>query len=109
MANCKNCVRFKTCKFVEKNKEFVKQMYPMFEYLEWNNLDELFYKNAGSCQFFIDDEIKVEDLLKKIKTAKYQMEWIHNYVKNPTGKMDASFIVEKLLKITEDYKTALDK
>lgn len=47
MANCKECIRFKTCKFVEKNKEFTKQMYPMFEHLEWNNLEEVFFKMQG--------------------------------------------------------------
>jgi hypothetical protein len=109
MANCKNCMRFQTCKFVEKNKEFAKQMYPMFEYLEWNNLEEVFFKNAGSCKFFVDNEMKVDNLLKKIETAKYQMKWINDYVRNPNGRLEASFIVEKLLKITEDYKTALDK
>ncbi len=108
MANCKNCIRFQTCKFVEKNKEFAKQMYPMFEYSEWNNLEEVFFKNAGSCKFFVDNEMKVDDLLKKIETAKYQIGWIHDYVKNPSGRLEPSFIVEKLLKITEDYKTALD-
>jgi hypothetical protein len=84
-------------------------MYPMFEYAEWNKLDELFYKNATACQFFVDNEIKVDDLLKKIKTAKFQMGWIHDYVKNPNGRLDAAFIVEKLLKITEGYKEALNK
>ena len=107
MANCKNCIRFQTCKFVEKNDEFSKKMYPMFEYSEWNNLKEVFFKNAGSCKFFVDNEMKVDDLLKKIETAKYQMKWINDYVKNPNGRLDPSFIVEKLLKITEDYKTAL--
>ena len=107
--NCKNCMRFQTCKFVEKNQEFAKQMYSMFEYSEWNNLEAVFFKNAGSCKFFIDNEMKVDDLLKKIKTAKYQMDWIHSYVKNPTGRLEASFIVEQLLKTTEDYKKNLDK
>lgn len=109
MANCKECIRFKTCKFVEKNKEFTKQMYPMFEHLEWNNLEEVFFKNAGSCKYYINSEISVDDLLKKIETAKYQINWINNYVKNRTGNLDSSFIVEKLIKITEDYKTQLDK
>ena len=106
MINCKNCIRFQTCKFIDKNKEFAKQMYSMFEYDEWNNLEELFYKNAGSCKFFIDNEMKADDLLKKIKTAKYQIDWIHNYVK--TSK-DPAFTVEKLVKITDDYKIALEK
>lgn len=106
MANCKTCISFKTCKFVEKNSEFTKKMYPMFEYLEYNNLEELFFQNAGSCKYFIDNEIKVEDLFKKIKTAKYQIEWIHNYVKS---KNDPAFIIEVLLKITEEYKIALNK
>lgn len=102
-------MRFNTCKFVEKNKEFAEQMYPMFEYLESNNLRELFYSNAHKCKFFVDNEMKVDDLLKKIDTAKYQMGWIHNYLKNPTGRLEASFIVEQLLEVTEGYKKALDK
>lgn len=48
MANSKNCIRFETCKFVEKNTQFVNQMYPMFEYSESNNLNELFFKNAAA-------------------------------------------------------------
>lgn len=107
MSNCKNCVRFQTCKFVEKNHEFTKQMYPMFEHLEWNNLNELFYSNAGKCQFFIDNSTDIDSLLKKIDTAKYQMNWIHNYI---SGKrLDPAFIIEQLNKITEDYIKALDK
>lgn len=109
MANCKECVMFNTCKFVEKQREMSKNMYSMFEYAEWNNLDELFYSNAGICKHFIFNEFDVQALLKKIKTAKYQMNWIHDYIKNPGKRLQDSFIVEKLLKITEDYKTALDK
>lgn len=109
MANCKNCIRFQTCKFVEINKEFTNKMYPMFEYLEWNNLEELFYQNASSCKFFIDNEIKVDDLLKTIETAKYQIDWINTYVKYVDDPSVAFFKIGKLLKITEDYKSALQK
>jgi hypothetical protein len=101
-------MRFETCKFVEKNKEFAKQMYPMFEYLEWNNLEALFYKNASSCKFFVDNEISVDELQKKIETAKYQMNWIHSYLGTPDSTIQPFLIVEKLRKITEDYKTALE-
>ena len=109
--NCKNCMRFQTCKFVDKNKEFVKQMYPMFEHAEWNNLEEVFHNNAGSCKFFIDNEMKVEDLLKKIETAQYQMKWLHDYVER-TSELEPSAIpgrVETLVKITKQYKSQLDQ
>lgn len=104
--NCKNCVRFPSCKFVEKNKEFAKQMYGIFEHLEWNNLEQIFYDNANKCKFFVDDEIKVDNLLKKIETAKYQMNWLYDYVR---GSNEPSFIIDRLKEITEDYKKSLDK
>lgn len=106
--NCKNCIRFKTCKFVEQNKEYTKQMYDMFKYAEWNNLNNLFYNNASKCQYFIDDKINTDELIKTIETAKYQMEWIGNYLKGDNGRLDESFIIENLKKTVDKYKAYFD-
>jgi hypothetical protein len=103
-ANCKICSKFNTCKFVEKNREFSKQMYPMFEYSEWNNLDELFYKNAGSCKYFINDELNLEDYLDKISKAEYQLTWISNYLSNIEEPSDK---ISTLLEVVKAYEISL--
>lgn len=80
--NCKQCIRFATCKFVEENDNFAKtnKMYSMFEYLESNNLKEIFYRNASSCKFFIDDEINADVVKEKIKGANWGFTWLRSYV-----------------------------
>jgi hypothetical protein len=46
------------CKFVEANKEFAKKMYGMFEYAEWNNIEELFCSNATHCKYYTQNQSK---------------------------------------------------
>lgn len=106
MKNCTNCLRFPTCKFVERNNEFAKKMYSMFEYDLHNNLDKRFYENANSCQYFIHDEFKADDLLEKIETAKYQMNWISDYVEKSTN---SDLTVTKLIEITKGYIKKLEQ
>ena len=80
--NCKKCIRFATCKFVEEQQNFAKtnKMFSMFEHLECNNLNELFYKNASSCKFYILDEIDVDFTKKKIEGAKWGFKWLRGYI-----------------------------
>jgi hypothetical protein len=108
MANCKNCTKFQTCKFVEKNSEFARQMYSMFEYPEWNNLDEIFYKNASSCKFYIDNNKNdLNDVIHAGHKFKFNMEWIHNYISSPNPpkfedektKLEAIKDIENILKV----------
>ncbi len=103
--NCKNCMRFQTCKFVEKNDEFVKQMYPMFLYAESNNLDKIFYENAKTCRYFVDNEIKIDTLLSKIDSAKSQIEWLIAYVASKTRPAEST--VECLQRVLNGYKENL--
>jgi hypothetical protein len=56
--NCQNCTRMPVCKFVEANKEFAKKMYGMFEYAEWNNIEELFCSNATHCKYYTQNQSK---------------------------------------------------
>ena len=107
MANCKECVRFETCKFVEENEDFSKKMYGMFEYLESNNLKDIFYKNANRCKYFIDNTEKIDDLKKKIDTAKYQINWINNYINQPNPNYES--MIQTLIKVMEGYKKSLEK
>ena len=81
----------------------------MFEYLEWNNLDFIFHKNAKNCKHFVDNSDKIEDLLAKIKVAKYQMKWIKDYVTNINEERSFEHTVNTLREVTEKYLKALNK
>lgn len=100
-------MRFQTCKFVEKNDEFVKQMYPMFLYAESNNLDKIFYENAKTCRYFVDNEIKIDTLLAKIETAKWQLEWLKAYVDSETRPAEST--VKTLKKVIDDYNNSFNQ
>ncbi len=52
--NCDNCIKKSACKFLHTYKETVKSnlFYEMFEYLEWNNLEEIFKDNAQKCKHY---------------------------------------------------------
>ena len=105
--NCKNCIRFKTCKFVEKNNDFAKQMYTMFKYAEGNNIDEIFYENAKNCKFYINNEVNIDGLLAKIQSAKWQIEWLKAYVASETRPAEST--VKTLQRVINDYEKSLNQ
>jgi hypothetical protein len=52
--NCQNCIKRDACKYLEDYKALVttNKFYGMFEYLEWNNLTEIFEANARSYKCY---------------------------------------------------------
>ena len=72
----------------------------MFEYLESNNLEDIFYKNAIRCKFYIRDTINADVVSKQIRDALYGFSWLKNYIN--------SFTVERLEKYKENAAKAAD-
>lgn len=52
-SNCNFCIKKDVCKFVEKMDKFAEGMNDMFEYPEWNKLDEVLKTNNKSCKHFL--------------------------------------------------------
>ena len=46
------CIHYKTCRYLDKQRKLGQEneMYGMFEYLEWNNINKIFAKHVR-CQF----------------------------------------------------------
>lgn len=96
--SCKMCVRFATCKYVEKAKELHKGVFSMFEHLEWNNVDELFYQSAKWCKYYIHQEESIDKLKKRIATARFQLYWLKDHAERWTGDpAEYKKIVERVL------------
>lgn len=80
----------------------------MFEYLESNNLKEIFYENAGSrCKYYVEQDVDFEKMKSKIKTAITQISWLEddmNYLEKVT---DNSKYVEQRKEILKKYKNTL--
>ena len=53
-SNCNVCLKKDVCKFVEKMENFAKEMYDMFEYPEWNKLDETLKTSKKTCKFYVE-------------------------------------------------------
>jgi hypothetical protein len=92
-ANCKTCSRFPVCKFVDANRELAKtnKMFGMFEYLEWNNLEELFYSNAGKCKYYVHESQNTDTLMSRINGAFYGFDWLKKYLTKKEGDNTFSF------------------
>ena len=64
--NCDNCISKSSCKFLDLYVELVRsnKFYSMFEYAEWNNLENLFKDNARKCAHyhctFSDGKLELE-------------------------------------------------
>lgn len=52
MSNCKLCTKNEVCKFVEKMKNFHKEMYGMFEFDEWNKFEQILMTSDKNCKFY---------------------------------------------------------
>lgn len=50
--NCKLCTKNEVCKFVEKMKNFHKEMYGMFEFDEWNKFEQILMTSDKNCKFY---------------------------------------------------------
>lgn len=55
-SNCNVCLKKDVCKFVEKMENFANEMYGMFEYPEWNKLDETIKTSKKNCKFYVEKQ-----------------------------------------------------